>query len=104
MASLLRCSHWRGVKLRAGGSKKLTEFNQFGPVQATGFEILEVGKLLDFPLHALPAHGLKNAKKPGDVLVPCPDLAHKIRHGTLGPKPALVVHLDIEAYGLGLIQ
>lgn len=66
--------------------------------------MLEVGELLDCPLHALPAHGLKDAEKTGDVLVPCSDLTHKVRHGTLGPKPTLIIHFDLEAHSLGFIE
>ena len=36
----------------------------------------------------------KDTEKTGDVLVPCSDLPHKVRHGTLGPKPTLVIHFD----------
>ena len=96
--------NWRGFKLRAGSSKKLAELSHFRPVQAAGFEVLEVWELLDCSLHALPAHGLKDSEKTGNVLVPCSDLTHKVRHGTLGPKTTLVIHFDIEAHGLGFIE
>jgi hypothetical protein len=60
-------SNWQLIKLRAGSGKKLAQLNHFGLVQADGFKVLEARELLDCSLHALPAHGLKDAEKRLDL-------------------------------------
>jgi hypothetical protein len=60
-------SNWRAIKVRAGSGKKPAQLSHFGLVQADGFKVLEVWELLDCSLHALPAHGLKDAEKRLDL-------------------------------------